>query len=399
MSFQSFRRSKESLLPFTKSPTPPWHRAEDSRSPKRPRLRSMSARLRRPRLRSMSTSSIHRLREDIIFDPDFVWPYKVPASALPMFQAQSQKLGRSAHRKNDVVENSSQGEYQGSERYFAREIRGRSKTPKELNAEVYTQTSVKETTVTSFAQDSHGQAPEADQEMQSADELAKRDERISDLENENAILRSKLCELSIKKTSFDEQRTMLRNTITTLRGENESLGRMLNQTTPMTSTPVRFGPGSESYVQNPAAYSMGPNQVASNMPMIGESSANKRSYAEFSEPCQDSYTEPRPNIMAAGSPNPMAPSAASQVRTKDRSPARKRIYAGLYEADQRRSVSSWQNFVMARSAIMSRLIPTVCSGARLMTTLGDVQFVQIQMTRPRDVCKSEPWVGWLGFVC
>ncbi|KAF7948597.1 uncharacterized protein EAE97_004008 [Botrytis byssoidea] len=346
MSFQSFRRSQESLLPLTKSPTPPWHYAEDSRSP------------RRPRLRSMSTSSIHRLREDIFVDPDFVWAYKVPESSLPMFQAQPQKLGRSAHRKNDVVENSSQGEHRGSERYFAREIRGRSLTPKELNAEVYTQKSVKETTVTSFAPDSHGQATEADQEKQSVDELAKRDKRISDLENENAILRSKLCGLSIKKTSFDEQRTMLRNTITTLGEENESLGRMLNQTTPMTSTSVRFGPGPGSYVQNPAVYSMDPIQAISEMSMIGESSANERSHAEFSEPCQDSYTGPRSNIITAGSPNALTPSSASEVRTKDRSPARKRIYTGLYEADQRRSVSSWQNFVMARSAIMSRLIPT-----------------------------------------
>ncbi|KAF7897061.1 hypothetical protein EAF00_005289 [Botryotinia globosa] len=204
----------------------------------------------------MSSPSIRGLRGDI--DPDFIWGYKAPESSLLMGQAQSQELGRSAHQKNDAIENSSQGEYRCSERYFARESRGRSQTPKELNAEVYTHTSVKETTVTSFVQDSHGQATEADQEMQSVDELAKRDRRISDLENENVILRSKLCEISIKETSFDEQRTMLRNTITTLGEENESLGRRLNQTTPMTSTLVRFGPGLESYVRNPAAYSMGP---------------------------------------------------------------------------------------------------------------------------------------------
>ncbi|KAF7937154.1 uncharacterized protein EAE98_001468 [Botrytis deweyae] len=327
MSFRSFRLTKDSLLPFTKSPTPSWHCAEDSRSPRR------------------------RLREGI--DPerpdlDFTWAYKVPAPLL-MGQAQSQKLGRSAHRNNDVAKNSSQGEYRGSERYFARESRGRSQTPKELNVEVYTHTSVKEPTVTSFAQDSHGQATEADQEIQSVDELAKRDKRISALENENAILRSKLRELS----------AMLRNTITTLTEEDESLGRILNQAAPMDSAPVRSGPGPESYVRNPAAYSMGPIQAASKMPMIGESSANKRSYAEFSEPCQDGYTEPRSNTMAARSLNSMTPSSASEVGTKGRSFARKKLYDGLNEADQRRSVSSWQNFVMARSAIMSKLIPTV----------------------------------------
>ncbi|KAF5873408.1 uncharacterized protein Bfra_004868 [Botrytis fragariae] len=210
-----------------------------------------------------------------------------------MCQAQPQKLKRSAHQENDVAENSSQGEYRGSERYFARESRGRSQTPEELNVEVYTQKSVKETTVKSFAQDSHGQATEADEEMQSVDALTKRDKRISDLENENTILRSKLCKLSIKNTSFNEQRAMLRNTMMNLREENESLGRMLNQTTPMTSTPVRFGSRPKIYVRNPAACSMGPTQDASKMPMMGESSANKRSYAEFSEPCQDSYTGPR----------------------------------------------------------------------------------------------------------